>query len=171
MNGEPLIGPNIIKARQAKGWTQKRLADETKISPASLSSYEHDRQMPSLATLAKIARALGVSIDSLYFGDSDIAEIATAESKGRTAAYAISKLWSMGILGIPVEKEIGSGYDRFEFTGIHVPMCFKPVNRFLNRLEEFKQNESTYPDPDAYLKQLIGSVANEIDEELKWHSR
>lgn len=46
-------------AREARGWTQKQLADESGIAQGSISRYEKDLQEPSEAQVAAIAKALG----------------------------------------------------------------------------------------------------------------
>ena len=160
MNGEPLIGPNIIKARQAKGWTQKRLADETKISPASLSSYEHDRQMPSLPTLAKIAKALNVTIDCLYYGSKSESIVTEASSQGEAIVNCLSYLWNHNIIATP---DKGSGRELRVIPGWMMPS----FSRLLNTLDDYVKSKETFSDSTAFVRQLQGSVAREIDEGQK----
>ena len=50
-------------ARSEKGMTQHDVYETTGISTSQLSSYENDKQMIGLVTLAKIAVALDTSID------------------------------------------------------------------------------------------------------------
>lgn len=160
MNGEPLIGPNIIKARQAKGWTQKRLADETKISPASLSSYEHNRQMPSLITLAKIAKALNVTIDCLYYGPMCESMVAEASSQGEAIVNCLSYLWNHCIIATPDK-------DARQELRVIPGWMMSSFNRLLNTLDDYVKSKETFSDSTAFVRQLQGSVAREIDEGQK----
>ena len=157
MNGEPLIGPNIIKARRAKGWTQKRLADETKISPASLSSYEHNHQMPSLITLAKIAKALNVTIDCLYYGPMCESMVTEASSQGEAIVNCLSYLWNHNIIATP---------DKETRQELHVipGWMMSSFNRLLNTLDDYAKNKETFSDPKAFVRQLQESVARELDK-------
>lgn len=59
------IGQELKAARAAKGLTQEKLAAEAGVSLNTLARAEQDRHVPSLVTFALIARALGVTVDSL----------------------------------------------------------------------------------------------------------
>jgi ribosome-binding protein aMBF1 (putative translation factor) len=57
------IADLLIKARVARGWTQRRLADELGIAEQQVQRYESTGySAASLARLADIAEALGVSV-------------------------------------------------------------------------------------------------------------
>lgn len=55
----------IVVWRAHRGLSAKALAEAAKIAPAYLSQIESGKREGSLATLRKIAAALGVSIDDL----------------------------------------------------------------------------------------------------------
>ena len=56
--------------RLKKGMTQEELAEKAKISRATLSGLESGRvTVTTTKTLARIAEALGESIDSIFFAD------------------------------------------------------------------------------------------------------
>jgi SOS-response transcriptional repressor LexA len=61
-------GQNIRRLLAARQWTQKRLAEETGIIPAQISLLISGKAATSLATLARIADALGVEFRSLLDG-------------------------------------------------------------------------------------------------------
>lgn len=63
------IGQNIKNARKEKGWTQKKLGSESGIAEPTIRRYELGKLNPKYETLAKIADALGVSVDLLYYGE------------------------------------------------------------------------------------------------------
>jgi len=55
----------IKKCREAKGWSQYRLAKESGVSQGRISEIEAGKGSPSLGTLRALAKALGVTLDEL----------------------------------------------------------------------------------------------------------
>ena len=82
-NLEKNIGNNIKEVRLSKGLSQEALAERCKFSNTTLSAYENGRKTPGLATTAKIAKALNVSIERLYYGDENNAFIKVEPDKGK----------------------------------------------------------------------------------------
>ena len=60
------IGLKLRSLRNSKRLTLSRLAAETGLSTALLSKLETDRMIPTLPTLATIARVYGVSMDYFF---------------------------------------------------------------------------------------------------------
>ncbi len=61
------INPNRLKElREAKGLSVRGLAREAGISTETVYSVEHGKRQPSVRTLGKIARALGVEAKDLF---------------------------------------------------------------------------------------------------------
>lgn len=60
-----IFSKRLKEAREAMGYTQRTLANQVGITPASLSAYEKDGKNPSLNVAAEIAKACGVSLDWL----------------------------------------------------------------------------------------------------------
>jgi len=63
------VGERIKQVREARGWTQERLADEAKVSKGFLSELENHGKNVSLELLGKIASALGASVGYLASGE------------------------------------------------------------------------------------------------------
>lgn len=61
----PRVGHNLQKIRKEKGLTLDVLAQASGVSKAMLSQIEGDKVNPTVATVWKIARGLGVEIGSL----------------------------------------------------------------------------------------------------------
>jgi transcriptional regulator with XRE-family HTH domain len=62
------FGERLRLARTAGGLTQSELVKRSGIPKPTLSRYENDHVLPSLATLARLAEALNVSPGSLLAG-------------------------------------------------------------------------------------------------------
>lgn len=56
----------ILEVRTQKGFTQRQLAELAQIAPGSLSAYEKGQKAPPVDVAARIAKALGVSLDWLF---------------------------------------------------------------------------------------------------------
>lgn len=61
-----IFGRRLRDARTVRGWTQERLASESRVPAAMISHFETGaRQRASAANLVKLASALSVSVDFL----------------------------------------------------------------------------------------------------------
>jgi transcriptional regulator with XRE-family HTH domain len=59
------VGENIRKQREAKGFTQKELADKLFVTPQAISRWEKGSVEPSVETLKSMSVLFGVTIDDL----------------------------------------------------------------------------------------------------------
>ena len=62
------IGKRIRKRRQELKLTQGDLARALGLTPQHISGVEQDKRSPSLASLAKLAEELGITVDCLVTG-------------------------------------------------------------------------------------------------------
>lgn len=62
------IGSRIRFYRDLRGLSQRQLACRLHMAASQLSRYETGRTEPTLAVLARIARALKVSVSDFFFG-------------------------------------------------------------------------------------------------------
>src|SRR5437870_5342926 len=67
----PTVGDRIKQVREARGWTQEKLADEAKVSRGFLSEVEKHGKNISLDVLRRIANALGASVGYLATGEGE----------------------------------------------------------------------------------------------------
>ena len=66
MNSESeKLGNNLKRIRTKKGITQGDIARSLGVSRGFVSNIENGKTNPTLATIAKIAKAIGVSIEEL----------------------------------------------------------------------------------------------------------
>lgn len=68
-NPEKVWFRNLQTAREAKGWTQVKLAMEAEISQQSVTFYETGTRVPSLEVAQKLAKVLDTTIDYLIGND------------------------------------------------------------------------------------------------------
>jgi transcriptional regulator with XRE-family HTH domain len=60
------VGKEVRRLREAKGWSQAKLAGETGMAVSGISQIENDKRNPNSATLTKLARALEVEVAELF---------------------------------------------------------------------------------------------------------
>lgn len=65
-----IFGDNLVDMLKDARMTQKELAEESRVSNATISNYIHKKQMPNTRALVNIAYALNCSLNDLMdFGD------------------------------------------------------------------------------------------------------
>ncbi len=69
------IGDNIKRVREAKNLTQKEVIMAIDMGAAMYSRIESGKTEPSLTTLEKIAKALGVSLVELIQSDESLSDV------------------------------------------------------------------------------------------------
>lgn len=65
MNSAKKLGENMKKIRLAKGMTQGDICRKLEVDRAYISNVESGNKNPTLSTITKLAKALGVSVDEL----------------------------------------------------------------------------------------------------------
>lgn len=60
-----MIGEQICKARQKKGWTQEQLAQEMHVVRQTISKWEQNISVPDVQSLQKLSQVLGISVAEL----------------------------------------------------------------------------------------------------------
>lgn len=66
-----LFGRELRRRRDARGWSQERLAGAAEINRSFLGEVERGEVVPSLETLGKLAGAFEVSVSELLAGVGD----------------------------------------------------------------------------------------------------
>ena len=164
-NYEDNIGANIRQVREKAKLSQSKLADKCGFSNTVLSNYETGKKIPSLQSIAKIAKQLNVTIDRLYYGDEAEAFITSEPDIGRKVVNAVYLLWEQGVISLH------DYYMGFPPNNGNKPNCLtlyvhkysEQIQRLIAALDEYKAKRNTFDDPDQYLELLLSSVANEIN--------
>ena len=94
------IGRRIKEARESAELSQRDLSKKTDLSVSQISRYENGKSkgLISLRNLAKIAFAVGVSIDELYFGKREFRFLYKAKNDRELIANCLYKLYDENIL-------------------------------------------------------------------------
>lgn len=66
MTFKELFGARIKGLREAKGWTQEKLAEKMDISSNYLSSIERGKENPTFDMLVKFTEALGLEMWEIF---------------------------------------------------------------------------------------------------------
>jgi transcriptional regulator with XRE-family HTH domain len=69
------IGENIKRIRTSRNLSQKEVVIAAKIDTAQYSRIESSKRDPSVSTLEKIAKAMGVSLSELFASTEELKEI------------------------------------------------------------------------------------------------
>ncbi|MBP3816967.1 MAG: helix-turn-helix transcriptional regulator [Butyrivibrio sp.] len=169
MSYEEHIGENIKNVRKDQSLSQQQLADRCGMSNTMISEYERGNKIPNLVTTAKIASALKVSIDRLYYGDENNAFITTVDDDGRKIVNAVYLLWDKGVVwyhenlrySVPPSMDDNNGYFLF------ISQFPEQIKRLIASLNDYKAKKDTFPDPEAYLEMILSSVASDINKEIE----
>lgn len=65
------IGKRISALRREKGLKQEDIAQALDVSSQAVSKWENDQSCPDISLLPKLAKLLGVSVDTLLSGEED----------------------------------------------------------------------------------------------------
>lgn len=68
IGGSCMIGKNIRRGREAKGFTQEELARRLNVTRQAVSNWENEKTQPDIDTLQKLAQHLDVSAEELIYG-------------------------------------------------------------------------------------------------------
>jgi transcriptional regulator with XRE-family HTH domain len=79
------LGIRIRALPQARRLTLRDVADRAGVTESFLSQVERDVTSPSIATVHRIARALGLSIAQLFAEDGDTGRVVRLEARRRVA--------------------------------------------------------------------------------------
>lgn len=82
----------IIELRNAKGWSEYQLAEESGMAQSTISSWYRKNMMPSIPSLEKICNAFDISLSQFFLEDN--AKTVSLSSKQIELINATNKLSS-----------------------------------------------------------------------------
>lgn len=94
------IGKKVRELRKRSGWTQRRLAEATELSPGLLSRIENGLTMPSIPTLQLVANTLKTQIGYFFQEDEGTNYIVTYPGRRR---IVVSRTGPKGALAYELE--------------------------------------------------------------------
>ena len=99
------LASNLRRLREARGWTQQQLADNSGVPRPTLAHLESGDGNPTLAVLMRVALALSVTLEALVEGPSAHLRLQPADSMPtRVRGHASARqLWS-DTAGLEVER-------------------------------------------------------------------
>jgi transcriptional regulator with XRE-family HTH domain len=103
------LGAKLAAARAERGWSLAELARRAGVSTASVHKIEKSGMTPTIATLMKVASALGTSVS--YFIDEDVAAPAAMIVRGDARARLYTSK-----TGIALDNVSGR-YGRYRLAG------------------------------------------------------
>lgn len=116
-NIRDVVGKNIRFYRQAKGFTQERLAEKIDISSSYIGYLERAQKCPSLELLAKISEALDIEPSLLLSppdnGDDELKRIMSL-LKGK-APYSVAFVHNVAAAYFKSLEEHDNGYPENQF--------------------------------------------------------
>ncbi len=68
MTASDRFGENVLRIRQARKLTQESLAELAAVHRTQITLIENGRRQPGVETVARLAGALEVSVESLFEG-------------------------------------------------------------------------------------------------------
>lgn len=84
------LGKRIAARRRVLGWSQNELARRAEVNHPTLFKIEADqRRNPSVGVVVRIARALGTTAETLYFGEN-AEELRLQPEAGQLAAGGLA---------------------------------------------------------------------------------
>jgi len=80
------LGGKVANARAERGWSLQQLADRSVLSPAAIHKIEKSGMTPTIASLMKIAAALGRSV-SFFVEESASQDVNVIRGDDRAKVY------------------------------------------------------------------------------------
>lgn len=129
--------------------SQIKCAELIGISSTALSNYETGKKKPGLDTIAKIVKALDISIDYLCYGTNPQLLLTNSDSYGENLINSIVALWEKDMIDY-----IGSSNQK---TAIFLKNADPQILKMWSQIQTFEQQQDMIPDPDSYKKTIINS--------------
>src|SRR5260370_19178357 len=101
-----LIGRNLKRLRQARGYSMEQLAKRSGVSRAMLSQVEHGRSVPTIGLLWKIASALDVPFSTLTSQSDTPGTVVLKAAEGKILSSRDGKFVSRALFPFHSERRV-----------------------------------------------------------------
>ncbi|MBQ3402656.1 MAG: helix-turn-helix transcriptional regulator [Synergistaceae bacterium] len=88
-----IIGANLKRARQERGFSLDEVSARSNVSKSMLSDIERGRKCPTVAVLYKICEGINISLTSLLKAPEKIVEVVKSEELVRKGEFNIQQLF------------------------------------------------------------------------------
>lgn len=97
------VGDRIRQLRTGRGWSVRTLAAQTGFSPSFISQAEHGQVSPSIASLERMATALGGTLGGFFLEStpSPVAVVRATDRQELTSAWSQGTIEALGPIGGP----------------------------------------------------------------------
>ena len=133
------IGKKIVKIREARGLSQKELAEQIPVSPSTLSRWEKGIVIPPLQQLERVCVVLGVPLSRVFEDDKekyDKIRVKLSRVRFISVALALLLLLILVVIFVPKYKVIKAS-EVFEGDyGQTVTVYVKPIFIFTEKESE-----------------------------------
>jgi transcriptional regulator with XRE-family HTH domain len=106
------IGPELKRLRQKTGLSLRAFAETTQFSPSFISQVENGTVSPSVASLAKLTAALGVTLADLFAAGS-VTEVSVVRASARSG---FRSTWSKAQVDTLIPRSRDSKLDALLIT-------------------------------------------------------
>ena len=77
----------IVKMREARGWSEYQLAEQAGLPQSTISSWYRKKALPSVTSLERICATFGITMSAL-FAEGEEAVVLSEEQRQLLAAWA-----------------------------------------------------------------------------------
>ncbi len=142
----------IQQLRESKGMTQRDLAAKAKMTPGYIAQLEMGLRNPSLASLRKLAKALGVSMDDLMTDPQEkLRRLKAAEVLREAAFGGRTRMWFEGALPGHPDPYVADATKALEAAGLIAEMKYHRSFRATQRGRKFLK-ENGLDDPQWIIR-------------------
>jgi len=110
------LGFQVKRERHLRNMRLAHLADAAGISPSLISKIEHNKLDPSLSTLHRIAKALGISISALFAMEELVGKVVMTKAERRVAGVDNNDVGEGIVAEMLVPYEAGRQLEGLLFT-------------------------------------------------------
>lgn len=71
----------ITRHREARGWTEYGLAERSGLPQSTISSWYCKNASPTVASLEKVCKALGITLSQLFADEKDAVSLTASQKK------------------------------------------------------------------------------------------